>query len=1043
MYTYAFRYRQLTVGCILLFICAVSMPQQRDATAREYQQVFTTYPYSDPGPIPLFTPVYPYFRYDGYTSTPVQKSWKVVELENDYIRVMILPEVGGKIWTAIEKSTGRPFIYYNHAIKFRDLALRGPYTSGGLELNYGIIGHTANCATPVDYLVQQNSDGSATCIVGVLDLLTRSNWRLEITLPKDKACFITRTFWYNSSPLEQPYYHWLNGGFKADGNLEFIFPGTRYIGHVGEYANWPVNENNGKKISFYESNNFGGYKSYHVFGKYTNFFGGYWHDDDFGMARYGSHDDKAGKKIWIWGLSGQGMIWEHLLTDTDGQYVEMQSGRLFNQNSSGATFTPFKHRSFAPYATDSWTEYWYPVLKTKGFVEAGEYGALNLRMENGWIKVWFSPVQNINDKLVISDGQKVIYSRHLQLQPLSTFSDSVKATVAGQRLIVTLGENKLNYDSDPQANVLNRPVDAPEDFDWGSTYGLYILGKEAMDQKNYPLAEEKLQAAIDKDHNYLPALVKMAELKYRNMLYEKALELAKRALSIDTHDGSANYFYGLINARLGLITDAKDGFDMATLSSEYRSAAYTELSRLYLRERNFEKALGYAKRAVDYNRYNIDALQLQAIICRYKNDLPGEDDILKCILSYDPLNHFARFEKYLLKPDEETKLRFISLIRNELPQETLMELAVWYYNAGSIPDAEKILSLSTATPEVTYWLGFLHHNKIDCSAIDPAFSFPFRSETAFVLEQLLAGQDDWLLKYHLALIYKDRNRIAECNNLFASCGDEPDFAPFYASRAGLFKGTDDTKCETDLKKALALDNQWRYHLLLAEFYIDHLQNDKALRITEAFYRSHPGHFIMGMQYAKTLILNKKYEAADKILAGLTIIPYEGATDGHELYREAKLMQAALLLKKNNSRAALKFIDQARLWPENLGVGKPYPEDIDTRMEDWMNYLCLVQQKKTADAEKMLNRIILFDPRVENTVWNFSPSNALITAWAYEKLNRRNDAVQWLNRQIREFPDHKLLLWGKAMFEQDKSFVLKETEKDVNARIIEQLTMPAE
>ena len=98
------------------------------------------------------------------------------------------------------------------------------------------------------------------------------------------------------------------------------------------------------------------------------------------------------------------------------------------------------------------------------------------------------------------------------------------------------------------------------------------------------------------------------------MRYDEALELVKRALSIDTHDGAANYYYGLINAQLGNITDAKDGFDIATLSVEYRSAAYTELSRLYLKEKNFEKAIAYAGKAIDYNRYNIIALQLQAVI---------------------------------------------------------------------------------------------------------------------------------------------------------------------------------------------------------------------------------------------------------------------------------------------------------------------------------------------------------------------------------------------------------------------------------------------
>ena len=103
--------------------------------------------------------------------TPQQKDWKVVELENDYIKLTILPEIGGKIWSATEKKTNKEFLYYNHVVKFRDVAMRGPWTSGGIEANYGIIGHTPNCATPVDYITLNKEDGSVSCIIGVLDLL--------------------------------------------------------------------------------------------------------------------------------------------------------------------------------------------------------------------------------------------------------------------------------------------------------------------------------------------------------------------------------------------------------------------------------------------------------------------------------------------------------------------------------------------------------------------------------------------------------------------------------------------------------------------------------------------------------------------------------------------------------------------------------------------------------------------------------------------------------------------------------------------------------
>ena len=121
----------LAATCCICFV--LISHAQHDATIKEFNKTFPTYPFSDPNPIPLVEKIYPYFRYDGFTDKPVQKEWKVVELENDYIKVMILPEVGGKIWSAIEKGTGKSFIYDNHTVKFRDVAMRGPWTSGALN----------------------------------------------------------------------------------------------------------------------------------------------------------------------------------------------------------------------------------------------------------------------------------------------------------------------------------------------------------------------------------------------------------------------------------------------------------------------------------------------------------------------------------------------------------------------------------------------------------------------------------------------------------------------------------------------------------------------------------------------------------------------------------------------------------------------------------------------------------------------------------------------------------------------------------------------
>ena len=133
--------KKTCLSLVTILVCQL-VNGQVPASIKESTKLFKTYPFSDPNPIPSKSLIYPYFRFDGFTDKPVDMPWKVVELENQYIKLMVLPEVGGKIWSAWEKSTDQPFIYNNQVVKFRDVAMRGPWTSGGIEPNYGIIGHT-------------------------------------------------------------------------------------------------------------------------------------------------------------------------------------------------------------------------------------------------------------------------------------------------------------------------------------------------------------------------------------------------------------------------------------------------------------------------------------------------------------------------------------------------------------------------------------------------------------------------------------------------------------------------------------------------------------------------------------------------------------------------------------------------------------------------------------------------------------------------------------------------------------------------------------
>jgi beta-glucanase (GH16 family)/Tfp pilus assembly protein PilF len=996
---------RLRVIAILLSIIPFGQIwSQAPASIKEYKKSFVTYPFSDPDPIASQTAIYPYYRFDGFTNKPVNKSWTVVELENDYIKVVILPEIGGKIWTAIDKTTGKEFLYNNKVIKFRDIAMRGPWTSGGLEANYGIIGHTPNCATPVDYSTKNNVDGSVSCFIGVLDLLTRTNWQIEINLPKNKAYFTTNSIWNNNTSIGQPYYHWMNAGIKTKGNLEFIYPGTNYIGHGGEYASWPTNEDNGKRINFYEENDFGTYKSYHVIGKQTDFFGAYWHDDNYGMVRYAPYDNKAGKKIWIWGLSRQGMIWEKILTDTDGQYAEIQSGRLFNQNAQNSSFTPFKHLSFTPHGTDTWKEYWYPVNKTNGIVVAGEFAALNVKIENGFLKWYCSPVAFFNDTLEIHVDGKLLVKKAISAKPIQTIIDSIKIGFGKNDLSISLKKQQLTWKSDPNFNTLSRPLETPTKFEWNSAEGLVIQGKELMDQKMFSEAEIKLNEALAKEPYHLMGLVKLAELYIRNGEDQKAFEISKTAISVDAHHGAANYYYGLSAARINKEADAIDGFSIATMSVEYKSAALTELAKIHAQHKRWDKVLTYASQAIDFNTYNADAVALLIIANRKLGNSSIAKQLITQLEKEQPLNLHVKWNN-----------NKFGGFKNELPEESILELASFYGDIKLESEVAKILEALPNHPLAIYWKAYLQRSNNNhatellnkANSASTTLIFPFRTSFIPILQWAAQNSTSWKPNYYLALLLHDKNKKAAALEMLTALGSTPTDAHVYGLRAQ-WNTTNLITKEADLQKAISLDpNGWRYYKLLTQLYIQNKDYEKALAIVEKFKQSNSQeNFIMDMLLAKSLLLNKKYKECDKLLSTMEVIPFEGSTDGRALYWEAKMMQGVAALNDKNYTSAIQFVHEAQEWPENLGAGKPYEADIDNRLEQYLQYICLNALHQSDSAQALLKKITAFKPGIYNTIRNFQPANHLITKWAYNDLHESFDWNDWMQTQISKYPQFK-------------------------------------
>lgn len=1011
---------------MLILLCATSLLQPlfaQQATVIETVETVKTYPFSDPDPVAdpsdLF---YPYFRFDGFSAKGTDKQWKVVSLENDYIKLTLFPEIGGKIWGAVDKTTGKEFIYNNHVVKFRDIAMRGPWTSGGIEFNFGIIGHAPTSSTPVDYVTRQKPDGSVSCYVSSYELVTRTLWTVEVNLPKDKAYFTTTTTWHNSSSIDQPYYQWMNAGYPAAGNAEFCYPGTNYIGHGGELHSFPLDEQ-GRDISWYEKNDFGNSKSYHIVGKYNDFYGAYWHENDFGSIHHADYDEKLGMKIFLWGLSREGGIWEDLLTDTDGQYIELQSGRMYNQPASNSSLTPYKHTAFGPQATDRWTEYWFPVKGIKGVSKASRIGALNVLREDGFLKLYFSPLQKLSTTIKLYEGEKEVNSIPLNCGVLETWKDSIplnKAVAAG-RLKVVVGEDLLVYSEVPSDNITSRPKQLPADFDWNSVYGLYTQGEQWMNQKVLDKAEKFLLTSLEKDPYFVPALTDLASLYYRQGRYDEALARCKTALSINTYDGDVNYLYGLCNMALGNHTDAKDGFSVASYSPGVRSAAYEKLAEMYLMDRNWAKAEHYALKSKEFNQMNLSADHVLMVVYRKTNQREKAKVLIDPLLEDLPLYHAARFEQLYQGEGSGHPIDDLqSLIRNELPFETYMELAEWYESVGCTEEALSLLSCAGNYPIALYKQAYLLHQAGNddesrgmlqrAGALSPAMVFPFRPSSLKALEWAKTVQPDWKIDYYEALIRWANQDKAKALELLENCG-EADYAPFYLSRASLKEGESRL---ADLLKAEQIEMSWRTGFALINHYVANNQWQKAVETGKKYTKKYPSNYYIGLKYAKALCETGQYQPCISLLNRMQVLPNEGSYAGRAVYREANLYRAMEQLSHKNYKQVMKSVEASKEWPENLGVGKPYDDMIDSRLEDYLEAKAAAGQGDSRKASALLSAVAGY-----KTSRSYFGSGNLLSALALRESGKVQEADRMVAAWSTDFPENRVAQWCTAIYRGEK------------------------
>ena len=523
-------------------------------------------------------------------------------------------------------------LYRNHVIKYGLVGPRGAWIAGGMEFSFPYA-HTMNTVSPVESTIRQNPDGSATVIVGAIDRVSNMYSEIALTLRPGSARLQEDVTLFNDTPLENLYLFWTNAAVKTTSDLQYVYP-MREIIDDDPFAivrSWPVSD--GIDKSWYKNDP----EAMAIFGRavHRDFFGVYYHDADSGVVHVADYRQDPGKKIWTWGTARSGRIWDKLLSDDDGPYNEIQSGRYATQG-----FREF----MAPRRIEKWTEYWYPIAGLKdGFVEATRDMAVNVTysassdlMSTATITV--SPVTETDDAtLVIKQGDtvlRVVHNVHFVPLKTETYTVPLDDMAAAKRSLTVdvtsaMGRPMLHWsesepiDGNPEfvAHAGTSMETEIPDSAQTPTQALYLRGIFLEKVGNLQGALKVYNEVLERDPDYIPALLREGWYHYQAGEFYQSEHLIQRAVSRDGTNADAQYALGVINRAEGRLSLAMDALWASVHYGGSATPALLELGEIEIRLGDYPKAAELLKQAVRSNPDDAFALADLSVAERLSGNL--------------------------------------------------------------------------------------------------------------------------------------------------------------------------------------------------------------------------------------------------------------------------------------------------------------------------------------------------------------------------------------------------------------------------------------
>ncbi|MEO6237962.1 MAG: DUF5107 domain-containing protein, partial [Vicinamibacterales bacterium] len=631
---------------------------------------------------------YPYPIRDALTDRRETVTWRTLHLENEYLRLTVLPDLGGHIYSCVDKRTGREMFYANAAIKKALIGYRGAWAAFGVEFNFPV-SHNWVSMSPVDFATVQHSDGSGAIWVGNTDRVYGSRWRVELNLQPGRAVLEQKVDLYNASDVRHRYYWWSNAAAQVWDDSRLVYP-TELMGTHGftRIEPWPIDQQ-GRDMSVIR-NQTDGPVSLFTYRTREPFVGVYHPRTNSGTVHVASPAELPVHKVWSWGNDRDAATWRTALSDDDSAYVELQAGLFRNQET---------YAFLEPQESVRFTENWLPVRDLGGITRANADAVLHMeRVGAGRVRLALDVTREISDAhvLVTNAGGSAI-DTHITLSPREVWRAEVSVPTADPAMFrvtdgagrVVIAHREQTFDLTPASEVRlgptldervspSRPRSAAELATAGQLDELDGRRLSAMATYRAGLEQFPGNVQLLKAAGRLAVALGWPEAERDS----QAVTWLEAAHARHTTDFEVQYYLGLALAATGRSADARAHLESAQRFHAMRAAACVQLARLSAREGDLPAALRQIRLAAAEAPRAPAIGGIELSLLRQLGRGIEARERARHWLAVDPANSLLRYEATLAGESDEALWLHLASDANRV-----LDLADHYLAIGAHLDA--------------------------------------------------------------------------------------------------------------------------------------------------------------------------------------------------------------------------------------------------------------------------------------------------------------------------------------------------------------------